>query len=319
MDGMKEYLAAALLAFALSFLCCLAEIPLLRRWKAGQNILGYVKEHKEKSGTPTMGGLAFLLSAAAAALIFYGFSDKPLYVSIAIGWSFMLVGFLDDFMKLRHKENLGLTAWQKILFQTAVALFASLYCYFDGLTVLFLPFTRLSFDVGAWIVPLGIFVFLAAVNSVNLTDGLDGLAGNSAAAYFLSMGALLCVQSLFPALAGLCFCLSAALAAYLVFNTHRASVFMGDTGSLGLGGFAACVGIFTGNLLYIAVIGFVFVLSSITVILQVIYYKKTGRRVFLMAPVHHHFQEKGYSEGKISYCYGLITMLLGALCLFFLL
>lgn len=316
---MKEYLAAALLSFALSFILCLAEIPLLRRMKAGQNILGYVKEHKGKSGTPTMGGLAFLLSASVICLLFYGFSDKPLYVSVAIGLGFLLVGFLDDFMKLRHKENLGLTAWQKIIFQTAVALSASLYCYFDGLTTVFVPFTDFAFDVGRGIIPLGVFVFLAAVNSVNLTDGLDGLAGNSAAAYFLSMGLIISMQSRFAAVAGLCFCLTAALAAYLVFNTNRASVFMGDTGSLGLGGFAACVGIFTGNLLYIAVIGFVFVLSSITVIVQVIYYKKTGKRVFLMAPVHHHFQEKGYSEGKISYCYGLITMLLGALCLFALL
>ncbi len=312
---MKEHLSAALLSFALSFLLCLAEIPLLRRLKAGQNILGYVKEHRGKSGTPTMGGLAFLLSAAAVSLVFYGFSDKSLYVSVAIGLGFMLVGFLDDFMKLRHKKNLGLTAWQKIVFQTAVALCAGVYCYLDGLTVVFVPFTKLSFDIGWGIVPLGVFVFLAAVNSVNLTDGLDGLAGNGAAAYFLSMGLLLCVQVRFSAVAGLCFCLTGALAAYLVFNTNRASVFMGDTGSLGLGGFVACTGIFTGDLLYIAVIGFVFVLSSITVIIQVIYYKKTGRRVFLMAPVHHHFQEKGYSESKIAYCYGLITVFLGALCL----
>ena len=169
--------------------------------------------------------------------------------------------------------------------------------------------------LAAGLIPLAVFVFLAAVNSVNLTDGLDGLAGGSAAAYFLSMGLLLCVQVRFPAVAGLCFCLTGALAAFLVFNTNRASVFMGDTGSLGLGGFVACTGIFTGNLLYIAVIGAVFVLSSITVILQVIYYKKTGKRVFLMAPVHHHFQEKGYSESKIAYCYALVTTLLGALCL----
>ncbi len=312
---MKEYLAAALLSFALSFLLCKAEIPLLRRMKAGQNILGYVKEHEGKSGTPTMGGPAFLLSAAAISLLFYGFSDKPLYVSLAIGIGFMLVGFLDDFMKLRHKENLGLTALQKIVFQVAVALCAAVYCYLDGLTVVFIPFTKFSFDIGWGIIPLAVFVFLAAVNSVNLTDGLDGLAGGSAAAYFLSMGLLLCVQVRFPAVAGLCFCLTGTLAAFLVFNTNRASVFMGDTGSLGLGGFVACTGIFTGNLLYIAVIGAVFVLSSITVILQVIYYKKTGKRVFLMAPVHHHFQEKGYSESKIAYCYALVTTLLGALCL----
>ncbi|MBQ9081282.1 MAG: phospho-N-acetylmuramoyl-pentapeptide-transferase [Clostridia bacterium] len=310
---MKGYLSAALLSFVLSFVLCLVEIPLLRRLKAGQNILGYVKEHQNKSGTPTMGGLAFILAACIVPLIFYGFSDKPLYVSVAIGLGFMIVGFLDDFLKLKHKENLGLKVYQKIVFQLVVAVSASMYCYLDGLTLVYIPFTDISFNIGWGIIPLGIFVFLAAVNSVNLTDGLDGLASSSSIAYFLSMGLLILLRSQFFALSTLCFCLTAALAAYLVFNTNRASVFMGDTGSLSLGGFVACVGIFSGNLLYIAVIGAVFVLSSITVIIQVIYYKKTGKRVFKMAPIHHHFQEKGYSESKISYCYGLVTLALGAL------
>lgn len=312
---MKFYLKIALISFALSFLLCLAEIPLLRRLKAGQNILGYVKEHRGKSGTPTMGGVAFVLAASVVALSFYGFSDKPLYVSVVIGFGFMLVGLLDDFLKLRHKENLGLRAYQKILFQTAVAVSASVYCYLDGLTVIYLPFTSFSVDIGWGVIPFGVFVFLAAVNSVNLTDGLDGLAGGSGAAYFLCMGLLVYFRARFFALAGLCFVLTGALAAYLVFNVNRASVFMGDTGSLSLGGFVACAGVFSGNMLYIAIIGVVFVLSSITVIVQVIYYKKTGKRVFKMAPVHHHFQEKGYSECKISYCYALVTLLSGALCL----
>ncbi len=313
---MKSYLIFALLSFALSLILCWVEIPLLRRLKAGQNILGYVKEHQKKSGTPTMGGLAFLLSASIVSLVASGFTDKPLYVSIAIGLGFMLVGFIDDLLKLRRKENLGLRAYQKIIFQLVVAVFASVYCYLDGLTTLYIPFTSITFDVSWGIIPLGIFVFLAAVNSVNLTDGLDGLAGNASCAYFLSMGILIVLQRQFLPVAGLCFCLTGALLAYLIFNTNRASVFMGDTGSLGLGGFVACVGIFTGNLLSIAVVGFVFVISSISVIIQVIYYKKTGKRVFLMAPIHHHFQEKGYSESKIAYAYGLVTLLFGVLSWF---
>ena len=312
---MKEYLIAGLFSFALSLLLCWVEIPLLKRLKAGQNILSYVEEHKSKSGTPTMGGLAFILSASIVCLCIYGFSDKPLYVSLAIGLGFMLVGFLDDFLKLKHRQNLGLKAYQKIIFQTAVALSASIYCYLDGLTVLYIPFTDICVQLGWGIIPLGVFVFLAAVNSVNLTDGLDGLAGNSCAAYFLCMVLLILCRSRLYALSTLCFCLTGALLGYLVFNTNRASVFMGDTGSLSLGGFVACAGVFSGNLLYIAVIGLVFVLSSITVIVQVIYYKKTGKRVFLMAPIHHHFQKLGYSESKISYCYGLITLVLGVLSL----
>lgn len=316
---MRFYLTASLTAFALSFIFCLILIPLLKRLKAGQNILGYVKEHLDKSGTPTMGGLAFVSAACIAALFFYGFSDKPLYVAVAVGCGFMVVGFTDDYLKLRHKQNLGLKAWQKIIFQTVVAFFACAYCYFNDLAFLNLPFTDKVVELGFWIFPVGIFVFLGTVNSVNLTDGLDGLAGNSCAAYFLCMGAIIFLQNNFFPLAGLCFCLTGALAAYLLFNTSRASVFMGDTGSLSLGGFAACVGIFSGNLIYIAVVGFVFVLSSISVIIQVIYYKKTGKRVFLMAPIHHHFQEKGYSESKIAYAYSMVTLLFGGISILFLL
>lgn len=312
---MKSYLLSALLSFALSFAFCLVLIPLLKRLKAGQNILGYVKEHLDKSGTPTMGGLAFIPAACIAALFFCGFSDRRLVVAAAVGFGFMTVGFLDDFLKLRHRENLGLRAWQKIVFQTAVATCACAYCYLNDLTALYIPFASLSVSIGIWIFPLGVFVFLATVNSVNLTDGLDGLAGNSCAAYFLCMGIIILLQGDFLPLATLSFCLTGALAAYLVFNTAKASVFMGDTGSLSLGGFAACVGIFSGNLVYIAVVGFVFVLSSISVIIQVIYYKKTGKRVFLMSPIHHHFQQKGFSESKIAYCYGLVTLLSGLFCI----
>lgn len=166
-------------------------------------------------------------------------------------------------------------------------------------------------------IPLCAFVFIATVNSVNLTDGLDGLAASSSLSFFLCMGILIYLQSEFEELSLLSCSLCGALAAYLIFNTNKASVFMGDTGSLALGGFAAAVGVFSGNLIYIAVIGFVFVLSSITVIIQVIYYKKTKKRIFLMAPVHHHFQEKGYSECKISYVYAVITLFLGACCILF--
>jgi phospho-N-acetylmuramoyl-pentapeptide-transferase len=311
----KEYLLAALTSFCLSFVLCIAEIPLLKRLKAGQNILKYVKEHEGKQGTPTMGGLAFVFASVAGALSFCGVSSRPLLVSAVVGLGFAVVGFLDDFLKMKHRENLGLTPVQKIVFQTVVALFACGYCFLNGKTVLNIPFTSLSFDIGWGIFPLGLFVFLATVNGVNLTDGLDGLAGASCAAYFLCMGALILLQGGESPLAELSFCLTASLFAYLVFNTNKASVFMGDTGSLSLGGFAACIAIFSGNLLYIAVMGITFVLSVITVIIQVIYYKKTGKRVFRMAPVHHHFQQAGYSESKIAYCYWLVTLFAGILCL----
>ena len=307
---MRQILLCMLVAFAISLPLCAAEIPLLRKLGAGQNILHYVKEHKDKGGTPTMGGLAFLLAAVIAALLLTPHADKPFFVALAVGVGYMLVGFLDDLLKKKRGKNLGLRAYQKIIFQLAVAIMASLYCCLEGLTVLRIPYTSLSFDIGWGMLPLGIFVFIATVNSVNLTDGLDGLAASSSAFFFFFVGLLVLMQG--SGLQTLCFALTGALAAYLVFNTSRASVFMGDTGSLSLGGFASSIALFTGNALIIPIAGAVFVLSSISVIVQVIYYKKTGRRVFLMAPIHHHFQQKGYSEAKISYAYAIATAVLGA-------
>ena len=314
---MKNYLAAASVAFSLSFVFCLILIPVLRKLKAGQNILSYVKEHKGKSGTPTMGGLAFILSAVLTASIFVKKIDRATIVALTVGIAYLLVGFLDDFLKKKHKENLGLKAWQKALFQTFAAVFAGIFCVRSGLTHLNVPFTHKSFDIGWGMLPLAVFVFLATVNSVNLTDGLDGLAASTSFSYLLCFGVLLLLQSGGEEMRLLCLCAAGALGGYLVFNTNKASVFMGDTGSLSLGGLIAAVSVFSGNLLYIAIIGIMFVLSSISVILQVIYYKKTKRRIFLMAPLHHHFQMKGYSESKITFVYSAITAAMGLLCLCF--
>lgn len=311
---MQQSIFAFLLAFVLSLLLCVLAIPLLRRL-GGQHILVYVKEHRQKEGTPTMGGLAFVFAAVIAALVCARGADKSFRVALSVGLGYLVVGFLDDFLKKRRGSNLGLRAYQKIVFQLGVAVIASVYCCLEGMTVLRIPYTQLAFDIGWWMLPLGVFVFVATVNGVNLTDGLDGLAGGVSAVFFLALAMLLGVQAESAPLSVLCICLTGALAAYLLFNTSRASLFMGDTGSLSLGGFAASAALFSGNALVIPILGFMFVLSSISVILQVIYYKKTGRRIFLMAPIHHHFQKKGFSEAKIAYAYALTTALL-ALTLF---
>lgn len=304
---MQTVIFAVLCSFILSLAACAAAIPLLKRAGSGQHILSYVKAHAAKEGTPTMGGLAFVLAACITALFFVRGADKPFYVTLAVGLGYLAVGFLDDLLKKRRGENLGLLPYQKVIFQLAVAVMASVYCCTEGLTVLRIPYTRLTFDIGWWMLPLGVFVFLGTVNGVNLTDGLDGLAGGTCAVFFLGLGALTALQTGLGASQLLCFCLAGALAAYLVFNASKASLFMGDTGSLSLGGFAAASALFSGNALVLPVAGVMFVLSSISVILQVIYYKKTGRRIFLMAPLHHHFQMKGYSEGKIAYAYAAVT------------
>lgn len=313
---MKTYILAALVAFFLSLLFCYLLIPLLRRLKAGQNILVYVKEHKNKGGTPTMGGLAFITAAVLAAVAFVRKADRTFVLTLAIGLSYMTVGLIDDFLKRKHKKNLGLKAWQKLAFQTAIAVLAGVYCIRAGLTKLHIPFFGWTVELGLWALPLALFVFLATVNAVNLTDGLDGLASGVSVPFFFTLGVIVFLQAGEIASPTLCFALTGALLAYLIFNTSPASVFMGDTGSLALGGFAACIGVFTGNALYIAIVGLPFVFSVISVLVQVIYYKVTGgKRVFLMSPVHHHFQEKGYSESKISYAYFTISLVAGLACI----
>ena len=312
---MKTAGAAALAAFFLSLVLCLLITPLLRRLKAGQYILGYVKEHKDKSGTPTMGGLAFVCAAVVVSLIFCGVNNSAVNLTLVITAGFCLIGFIDDFLKIYRKDNLGLKPYQKIVFQCAIAAIAAVYCYLNDLTSINIPFSSLSLDVSWGIIPIVIFIFLATVNCVNLTDGLDGLAGGTSLAYLFCMGALLAAAG--TGWFAVPFSMCGALAAFLIFNTNRASVFMGDTGSLALGSFISCVSVFSRNALYIPIIGIMFVVSGISVIAQVIYYKRTRRRIFLMAPIHHHFQMKGYAESKISYAYAAITAAVGMLCLSF--
>lgn len=312
---MKIYLFAALTAFAFSLALCFLLIPLLKKWKAGQNILVFVKEHKGKSGTPTMGGLAFVVATVATAVVFGIKDDKTTLLTLAISLSFALVGFLDDALKCHRKENLGLRAWQKFAFQSLIALCAGIYAWRMQITQLYLPFWGSTVNIGWGVFPLTVFAFLATVNAVNLTDGLDGLAAGVSVPFFLFLGVILLLENTGES-SLLCFALVGALVAYLLFNTPKASVFMGDTGSLALGGFASCIACFTGNTLYIPVLGATFVLSAVTVIMQVVYFKITGgKRIFLMTPVHHHFQQKGYSESKISYAYATATAVLGTLCL----
>lgn len=313
---MKIYIVGIIAAFGVSMLFLLILLPLLRRLKAGQYILGYVKEHKDKGGTPTMGGLAFIAAIIIVGLCLAGINDSKANLTFAITAGFAVVGFLDDFLKIYRKENEGLKPYQKIIFQLAIAAIAAAYCYVNRITYLNIPFGGgAKFNISWGIILFVLFVFLASVNCVNLTDGLDGLAGGTSIAYLFVFGLMLAVQNSNQAI--LCFVAVGALAAFLVLNSNKASIFMGDTGSLALGGFISCVSVFTENTLYIPLLGIMFVISGISVILQVIYYKRTRRRIFLMAPLHHHFQMKGYTECKITYAYVVITAFIGMICLLF--
>lgn len=322
---MKVNLIAFLLTTLVTIVTGKLIIPILKKLKVGQTILHYVKEHKGKEGTPTMGGLFAILSPTIIYFIFFGFSSRLSVVSISIGLAFLIVGFLDDFIKIKFKKNEGLKAYQKIFFQLFIAVFAGVFAYVNELTLFYIPFTKITVNLGVFTIPVVIFIFLAITNSVNLTDGLDGLAGSVSAVYLIFLAIIIYMQmsffqnvylqiSEYNGLISLIVCLVGGLMGFLLFNVSKAKVFMGDTGSLAIGGFIGAISVFSLNSFFIPILGIMFVLSSISVIVQVLYYKKTKKRVFLMAPLHHHFQHKGYTETQISYCYSLFTFVVGVIC-----
>ena len=313
-----------LTAFAVSLLFCALLLPVLRRLKAGQEILLYVTEHSGKQGTPTMGGIAFILAIALLSGLFCDFSNRATAVAIAVFAAYGVVGFLDDFIKIRYKRNMGLHAYQKIIVQLAIAVLVALFVQSEVSIgdKLRIPFTASEISVGFWIVPLVIFIYLACTNSVNLTDGIDGLATSTTICFLAGMIALLTRELRLLESVGdtyayrqtkdiimLCYLCCGALAAFLLFNSYDAKMFMGDTGSLALGAMVACVAIFTRMSLFIPIVGLMFVWSSVSVILQVTYFKLTKvKRIFLMAPFHHHLQKKKWSETRICVLYSLVTV-----------
>ncbi len=321
---MKSLILAVICSLCLTIISGIFVIPLLKKLKVGQPILHYVKTHKQKNGTPTMGGLFFIVPSALIYIVFGGLKNDLSVICLSIGLSYLVVGFLDDFIKIKFNKNEGLKPYQKIIFQIVIAIMAGVYAYENGFSIFYIPFLKTEINVGIFAIPIITIIFLAITNSVNLTDGLDGLAGQVSLVYFLFLVVLMSVQynsssviylslEQYHGLSLLSACLIGSIMGFLFFNMSKARVFMGDTGSLSLGGFVGAISIFSLNSFFIPVLGIMFVLSSISVIIQVIYFKKTKKRVFLMAPIHHHFQLKGYTETQIGYTYALITALFGML------
>lgn len=298
-------------------------IALLKKSHAKQTVLGYVVQHEHKSGTPTMGGFIFLVPAVILAAAEH--TDFSL-VATALAAGYGVLGFLDDFIKIKFSRNLGLKPYQKIIGQLGLAAIAGYFCYasqyVDG--TLRLPFGDVA-GIGWWIIPLTMLLFVACSNSVNLTDGLDGLAATTSAGYFSVFAVILYLAFLdaekggrndyateLASLAALSAGLVGALLGYTVFNANPAKVMMGDTGSLALGGMASAVAAFSGYTLVVPLVGIMFVWSSISVIVQVTAFKTRGRRVFLMSPFHHHLEMKGWSEARICALYLVVTLAGGA-------
>lgn len=291
-----------------------------KKLKAGQTILHYVKEHQSKQGTPTFGGLIFVVGLVIISVVFLTKNSTLAIVTLATTLSFGLLGFLDDFIKIKYKQNLGLKAYQKFVGQLGISVLMGFFVFWFVGTELFVPFTWTTINLGWWIVPFVAFVFLSLVNSVNLLDGLDGLAGGVSAVFLIGIGAFMVLffNQISPTniaeldnLLVVCFVMIGCLVAYLCYNTYPAKIFMGDTGSLALGGFLTCICVFSRLTLYIPIVGFMFVLTALSDILQVGYFKLKRKRFFKMAPLHHHFQMSGVHENKIVFYYVLITCLLG--------
>ena len=307
-------------AFALALILGRILIPVLRRLKVGQEIREDGPTwHNSKAGTPTMGGLCFI--GASLLCLVFGFSDilagdfSCIYILI-LSLCFGLVGFLDDFFKVKFKRNLGLTSMQKACLQMAVSAVFLYILYKEGImsAALYIPFLNVTWEMHPLVyIFFAMFVFVGCVNAVNLTDGLDGLATSVTlpVMVFFTAAAVMMGKlhlALFPA------ALVGGLAAFLIYNFKPAKCFMGDTGSLFLGG-AVCGLAFALDMpLILILVGIIYIIETVSVILQVGYFKLThGKRLFKMAPIHHHFEKCGWSEEKIVFIFAGITIVFCAL------
>lgn len=302
--------AAIVLAAVLVLLAGPRMIPELHKLKFGQSIREEgPKSHQAKSGTPTMGGIMIILSIAITSMVL-GKLSLELVLALIIMLGHFVLGFVDDYIKVVKKHNLGLKAKQKLLGQIIIAV---LVAYFAGLpTDLWVPFAG-NIDLGYGFYVLILLVLVGTSNAVNLTDGLDGLASGTVIFAALTYLAI-CLALGKMDLAIFCGAMAGACLGFLKFNAHPAKIFMGDTGSLALGGAIAAAGILTHTEILLVVVGLVFVCEAMSVIIQVISFKTTGKRVFLMSPIHHHFELKGWAETKVvkSFCFaGALSGLLG--------
>lgn len=308
----KMCVAAVLLSFSVSTLSGTVLIPFLRRLKCGQTVReDGPAAHLKKTGTPTMGGIAILLGVTVTTLLFageYPASLPVLFLTVGFG----MVGLLDDYIKVACRRSLGLTPLQKLAGQLGVtgAFVWFLKNYTDvGLEMRLPFFPERYLDLGIWAVPALFFVVLGTANGVNFTDGLDGLAGSVTliVAVFFAVTAIGTSAGLEPVACAVV----GSLLGFLLFNVHPAAVFMGDTGALALGGFVAGCGYMLQMPLFIAIVGIVYLAEVLSVILQVAYFKLSGgKRLFKMAPLHHHFELCGLSETRITAVFAIITALM---------
>jgi len=310
---MLTLIAPAAVACIVMLLIAPYGIPLLHKLKFGQSIREDGPQwHNKKAGTPTMGGIMIFLAIVAALALTCRHWTYDLWMGLAAMAGFGLVGLLDDYIKVVKKRNLGLQAIPKFLLQILVAAALSLYIVEHMGSVIRIPFIEATLDLGWWYFPILILVFLAAVNSVNLTDGLDGLASGVGVVYFAAMALIFYTSEalLDPQMTAFATACAGALIGFLRFNTHPARVIMGDVGALTLGGAVAYLAISGGLILWLPVMAGAYAVSSLSDILQVLSLRLKGRRIFKMAPLHHHLELIGMDETRIVAMYILASVML---------
>jgi phospho-N-acetylmuramoyl-pentapeptide-transferase len=316
MIDFKEALFPLVITFLFTMLIAPLFIPFLKRLKYGQQIrTDGPQGHLKKAGTPTMGGIIILLAIALAALKFID-KNNELIVLLVAALGFGLIGFLDDYIKIVFKRSLGLTAKQKLIGQLLVS---AIVCYYlvqmGHSTMLHVPYFGFELQLGWFYFPFAALLIMGTTNAVNFTDGLDGLlAGTSAIAF--GGFVIIAMKGHSPEAAVFSAAMIGAVLGFLVFNAHPAKVFMGDTGSLGIGGGLAAVAILTKEELLLAIIGGIFVIEILSVVIQVISFKTRRKRVFKMSPIHHHFELVGWSEWRVVTTFWLVGLLLAALGLY---
>ncbi|HIR89842.1 MAG TPA: phospho-N-acetylmuramoyl-pentapeptide-transferase [Candidatus Fimimorpha faecalis] len=308
----QDVIVAVLISFGISAVLCPIVIPLLHRLKFGQQVRQEgPKEHLKKQGTPTMGGVMFLGAIIVTSLFYIGRYPElvpVLFVTVGFG----IIGFLDDFIKIVMKRSEGLNPVQKLILQLVIAGIFTFYCMKNPAigTEIILPFTDgKTVDLGWFFIPFCIFVMLGTDNGVNFTDGLDGLCSSVTVmvATFFTVVALGNNNGISP----VCAAVVGSLMGFLLFNVYPAKVFMGDTGSLALGGFVSAAAFMLRMPIFIVIVGLIYLVEVVSVIIQVTYFKSTGgKRFFKMAPIHHHFELCGWSETQIVALFSIITALL---------
>ena len=317
-----------LFAFFISLGLLLITYKILKKLKAKQTIYEYVELHKSKSGTPTMGGISFVLGLVIASFFLLKGFVLPVFICVGVMLLNGLVGVYDDLVKVRKKQNGGLKPWQKLLFQTIIFGVFGWILVKLNLTNIIIPFIKTTVNLKFGVVPISIIMGLFFTNCTNLADGLDGLECFIATPTLCFLGAILLLISasnqydflknveLLNNFGFVSIIFSGAVFSFVFYNSHPAKIFMGDTGSLAIGGFLVAVGFASGTIIYALLFGILFVITGVSVVLQVSYYKLTKKRIFLMAPLHHHFEKKGYHESKIATTYFLITVIFSLLILF---